>query len=69
MFRDESFRDRFGADLRTPRPGTVFQGNWDRIIVSAPVKPRWSIAGEVGVIAPPVMISNPYQPHSTVGAQ
>src|SRR5882672_2799289 len=39
VFRDESFRERFRSDLRTPRPGTVFQGNWDRIIVAAPVKP------------------------------
>jgi len=36
VFRDESFRDRFRADLRTPRPGTVFLGNWDRITVAAP---------------------------------
>jgi N-acyl-D-amino-acid deacylase len=40
VFRDASFRDRFRADLRTPRPGTVFQGNWERIIVAAPVKPQ-----------------------------
>jgi N-acyl-D-aspartate/D-glutamate deacylase len=40
VFRDESFRDRFRADLKTPRPGTVFQGNWDRIIVAAPVRPE-----------------------------
>src|SRR5712671_1246339 len=40
VFRDESFRDRFRTDLRTPRPGTVFQGNWDRIIVAAPVNPE-----------------------------
>jgi N-acyl-D-aspartate/D-glutamate deacylase len=40
VFRDASFRDRFRADLRTPRPGTVFQGNWERIIVAAPVKPE-----------------------------
>jgi N-acyl-D-aspartate/D-glutamate deacylase len=40
VFRDESFRERFRADLRAPRPGTVFQGNWDRIIVAAPVKPK-----------------------------
>src|SRR5712664_801402 len=38
VFRDESFRERFRTDLRTPRPGTVFQGNWQRIIVAAPVK-------------------------------
>jgi len=40
VFHDESFRDRFRADLRDPRPGTVFQGNWDRIVVAAPVKPE-----------------------------
>jgi len=40
VFRDASFRDRFRADLRTPRPGTVFQGSWERIIVAAPVKPE-----------------------------
>jgi N-acyl-D-aspartate/D-glutamate deacylase len=39
-YRDESFRERFRADLRDPKPGTVFQGNWDRIIVAAPVKPE-----------------------------
>jgi len=38
VFRDESFRDRFRTDLRNPRPGTVFQGNWDRIVVAAPVR-------------------------------
>src|SRR5205823_2491497 len=38
VFRDASFRDRFRADLLTPRPGTVLQGNWERIIVAAPVK-------------------------------
>src|SRR5882757_4746686 len=36
VFRDSGFRDRFRQDLRQPRPGTVFQGNWDRIIVAAP---------------------------------
>src|SRR5882672_4173741 len=39
VFHDPGFRERFRIDLRTPRPGTVFQGNWDRIIVAAPVKP------------------------------
>src|SRR3954454_827593 len=39
-FRDESFRNAFRADLQNPKPGTVFQGNWDRIIVAAPVKPE-----------------------------
>jgi N-acyl-D-amino-acid deacylase len=38
VFRDASFRDRFRGDLRTPKPGTVFQGNWERIVVTARVK-------------------------------
>lgn len=40
VFRDQSFRDRFRDNLRNPRPGTIFQGNWDRVIVAAPVKPQ-----------------------------
>ncbi len=44
VFRDPSFRDRFRADLKTPLPGTVFQGNWERVIVAAPVKPENSRA-------------------------
>jgi N-acyl-D-aspartate/D-glutamate deacylase len=39
VFRDPSFRERFRTDLKTPLPGTVFQGNWQRIIVAAPAKP------------------------------
>jgi N-acyl-D-amino-acid deacylase len=39
-FRDPSFRERFRANLRNPKPGTVFQGNWQRVIVAAPVKPE-----------------------------
>jgi N-acyl-D-amino-acid deacylase len=39
VFRDPSFRDAFRDNLRNPRPGTIFQGNWDRVIVAAPVKP------------------------------
>src|SRR4051812_40657406 len=39
-FRDPSFREAFRADLRNPKPGTVFQGNWERVIVAAPVKPE-----------------------------
>lgn len=34
MFRDPSFRERFRADLRNPKPGTVFQGNWQRVIIA-----------------------------------
>src|SRR3954447_1518849 len=40
VFRDPSFRDAFRADLGNPKPGTVFQGNWQRVIVAAPVKPE-----------------------------
>src|SRR5499427_3835532 len=40
VFRDSTFRERFRADLRNPKPGTVFQGNWDRIVVAAPAKPE-----------------------------
>ena len=40
MFRDPSFRDAFRADLRNPKPGTVFQGNWQRIIIASPEKPE-----------------------------
>ena len=40
VFRDPSFRESFRADLRNPKPGTVFQGNWERVIVAAPVKPE-----------------------------
>src|SRR5262249_15862743 len=31
---------RFRGDLHNPKPGTVFQGNWQRVIVAAPVKPE-----------------------------
>jgi N-acyl-D-aspartate/D-glutamate deacylase len=40
VFRDPSFRDQFRENLRDPRPGTIFQGNWDRIIVAVPVNPE-----------------------------
>jgi N-acyl-D-amino-acid deacylase len=40
VFRDPSFRDAFRVDLRNPKPGTVFQGNWQRVIVAAPARPE-----------------------------
>src|SRR5712691_3674912 len=40
VFRDPSFRERFRENLRNPIPGTIFQGNWNRVIVAAPVKPE-----------------------------
>jgi N-acyl-D-amino-acid deacylase len=39
VFGDPSFRSAFRADLRNPKPGTVFQGNWERHR-GAPVKPE-----------------------------
>jgi N-acyl-D-amino-acid deacylase len=40
VFRDPSFRAKFRENLRNPKPGTVFQGNWDRITVAVPVRPE-----------------------------
>jgi N-acyl-D-aspartate/D-glutamate deacylase len=40
VFRDVGFRDRFRQNLREPRPGTVFQGNWRRVVVAAPALPE-----------------------------
>src|SRR5204863_6009831 len=37
VFRDPSFRESFRADLRSPKPVTVVLGNWERVIVAAPV--------------------------------
>jgi N-acyl-D-aspartate/D-glutamate deacylase len=40
VFRDPSFRDRFRENLRHPLPATIFQGNWNRVIVAAPARPQ-----------------------------
>jgi N-acyl-D-aspartate/D-glutamate deacylase len=40
VFRDESFRDAFKADLADPPPGMIFQGNWDRVVVAATARDR-----------------------------
>jgi N-acyl-D-aspartate/D-glutamate deacylase len=39
VFRDPSWRARFRQDLSQPRPGMIFQGNWDRVMVAATHKP------------------------------
>ena len=36
LFRTREFRDRFRASLANPRPGLIFQGNWDRVVVAVP---------------------------------
>ena len=38
VFCDPSWRERCRENLRNPKPGTIFQGNWERVIVAAPVK-------------------------------
>jgi N-acyl-D-amino-acid deacylase len=38
VFRDPTFREGFRDNLRKPQPGTIFQGNWDRVIVAVPTK-------------------------------
>ncbi len=40
VLRDASYREILREDLRHPRLGTMFQGNWDRILVAAPAKPE-----------------------------
>ena len=39
VFRDQSWRARFRENARNPRPGMIFQGNWDRIMVAVAQKP------------------------------
>ena len=40
VFRDPSFRDRFRQDLTTPKPGLIFQGNWNRVVVNVAAQAR-----------------------------
>ena len=39
VFRDPSWRQKFREDVKNPRPGMIFQGNWDRVIVAVAHKP------------------------------
>lgn len=34
VFRDPSWRAKFREDVKNPRPGMIFQGNWDRVMVA-----------------------------------
>ncbi len=34
VFRDASWRAKFREDAKTARPGMIFQGNWDRVMVA-----------------------------------
>jgi N-acyl-D-amino-acid deacylase len=39
VFRDPSWRAKFREDAKNPRPGMIFQGNWDRVMVAVAQKP------------------------------
>jgi N-acyl-D-aspartate/D-glutamate deacylase len=39
VFRDPSWRAKFRENARNPRPGMIFQGNWDRVMVAVAQKP------------------------------
>jgi len=41
VFRDPDFRTRFRANLNDPVPGTIFQGNWQRVIVGTPASEKY----------------------------
>jgi N-acyl-D-aspartate/D-glutamate deacylase len=42
VFRDPDFRARFRDNLRDPVPGTIFQGNWERVLVGTPASERYA---------------------------
>jgi N-acyl-D-aspartate/D-glutamate deacylase len=35
VFRDPGFRARFRDNISKPKPGLIFQGNWDRVMIAA----------------------------------
>ena len=39
VYRDASWRAKFRENAKSPRPGMIFQGNWDRIMVAVAQKP------------------------------
>jgi N-acyl-D-aspartate/D-glutamate deacylase len=38
VFRDPSWRAKFRENAKNPRPGMIFQGNWDRVMVAVAQK-------------------------------
>jgi N-acyl-D-aspartate/D-glutamate deacylase len=38
VYRDHSWRAKFRENARSPRPGMIFQGNWDRVMVAVAQK-------------------------------
>ena len=39
VYRDPSWRAKFRENAKNPRPGMIFQGNWDRVMVAVAQKP------------------------------
>ncbi|MEI6200551.1 MAG: amidohydrolase family protein [Enhydrobacter sp.] len=39
VYRDTSWRAKFRENAKNPRPGMIFQGNWDRVMVAVAQKP------------------------------
>src|SRR6476661_2073170 len=39
VFRDSSWRGAFRENAKNPRPGMIFQGSWDRVMVAVAQKP------------------------------
>ena len=39
VYRDASWRAKFRENATNPRPGMIFQGNWDRVMVAVAQKP------------------------------
>ena len=46
LFRSREFRDRFRASLADPRPGLIFQGNWNRVVVAVPALAKNEALGD-----------------------
>ncbi len=40
VLRDPSFRERFRQSIAAPRPGMIFQGNWDQVTIAVPALER-----------------------------
>jgi N-acyl-D-amino-acid deacylase len=40
VFRDASWREKFRANVAQPKPGMIFQGNWDRVVIAATVQEK-----------------------------
>jgi N-acyl-D-amino-acid deacylase len=39
VLRDHSWREKFRENAKNPKPGMIFQGNWDRVMVAVAQKP------------------------------